>query len=121
MKAAATDTTPPQADGSPRKTAVVNEGIAQKCTLCYDRIGAGQQPACAQTCPTTSIQFGDLSDMRRRAQARSGHVARQLVRQRPEHRPLRIAADRIAGEARDLDEMVAIARHRADQPAPHRP
>ncbi len=63
-------TTPPQADGSPRKTAVVNEGIAQKCTLCYDRIGAGQQPACAQTCPTTSIQFGDLSDMRRRAQAR---------------------------------------------------
>src|SRR6478609_7096674 len=28
-----------------------NVGIAQKCTLCYDRLGAGQTPACAQACP----------------------------------------------------------------------
>jgi formate dehydrogenase iron-sulfur subunit len=42
---------------------VSNVGIAQKCTLCYDRIGVGQTPACAQACPTTSIKFGTLADM----------------------------------------------------------
>src|ERR1051325_6940115 len=33
-------------------------GTAQKCTLCYDRLQAGMQPACSQACPTQSIQFG---------------------------------------------------------------
>jgi len=31
---------------------------AQKCTLCYDRLQVGMTPACAQACPTASIQFG---------------------------------------------------------------
>jgi formate dehydrogenase iron-sulfur subunit len=49
---------------------VKNVGIAQKCTLCYDRLGVGQTPACAQACPTTSIKFGDLDEMRATARAR---------------------------------------------------
>jgi len=50
--------------------AVKNNGLAQKCTLCYDRLGAGMTPACAQACPTESIQFGDVDELRRRAAAR---------------------------------------------------
>jgi formate dehydrogenase iron-sulfur subunit len=47
-----------------------DDGRAFKCTLCYDRIGDGLTPACAQACPTESIQFGDLDELRQRAQAR---------------------------------------------------
>jgi formate dehydrogenase iron-sulfur subunit len=52
------------------KASKKNVGIAQKCTLCYDRLDAGQRPACAQACPTESIQFGDLGELRERADKR---------------------------------------------------
>jgi formate dehydrogenase iron-sulfur subunit len=46
------------------------DGGAHKCTLCYDRIGDGLMPACAKACPTQSIQFGPLDELRERAQRR---------------------------------------------------
>ncbi|MEE4590413.1 4Fe-4S dicluster domain-containing protein [Streptomyces sp. DSM 41524] len=46
------------------------DGGAHKCTLCYDRLGEGQEPACAKACPTDSIQFGPLDELRERAAAR---------------------------------------------------
>jgi len=54
----------------PDSGTVKNGGVAQKCTLCYDRLGEDQTPACAQACPTTSIKFGDLDEMRASAQER---------------------------------------------------
>jgi formate dehydrogenase iron-sulfur subunit len=44
-----------------------DDGRAWKCTLCYDRIGEGMTPACAQACPTQSIQYGELDELRARA------------------------------------------------------
>jgi formate dehydrogenase iron-sulfur subunit len=46
------------------------DGKAHKCTLCYDRLKAGLEPACAKACPTNSIQFGELPDLHRRAHQR---------------------------------------------------
>jgi formate dehydrogenase iron-sulfur subunit len=43
------------------------DGRVWKCTLCYDRLKDDMEPACAQACPTDSIQFGELDDLRERA------------------------------------------------------
>jgi formate dehydrogenase iron-sulfur subunit len=45
-------------------------GTAQKCTLCYDRMRAGLEPACSKACPTDSINFGPIRELRTQAQAR---------------------------------------------------
>jgi formate dehydrogenase iron-sulfur subunit len=45
-------------------------GTTHKCTLCYDRLKDGMEPACAQACPTQSIQFGPLDQLREHAQHR---------------------------------------------------
>ncbi|MCC5697845.1 4Fe-4S dicluster domain-containing protein, partial [Klebsiella pneumoniae] len=52
-------------------------GGAAKCTLCNDRLGAGLEPACAQACPTKSIQFGPLDELRLRAQQRVDELHEQ--------------------------------------------
>jgi formate dehydrogenase iron-sulfur subunit len=54
-----------------RQTAVqANGGVAGKCTLCYDRQREGMVPACAKACPTESIQFGDVDELKDRARRR---------------------------------------------------
>src|SRR5262245_28957958 len=45
-------------------------GHAHKCTLCYDRQKDGLVPACAKACPTASIQFGPIDELRARARRR---------------------------------------------------
>ena len=47
-----------------------DDGRAFKCTLCYDRLRDGLEPACAKACPTDSIQFGELDELRERAATR---------------------------------------------------
>ncbi len=48
------------------------DGRAWKCTLCYDRQKDGFTPACAKACPTQSILFGDVDELRERAHVRVG-------------------------------------------------
>jgi formate dehydrogenase iron-sulfur subunit len=50
------------------------DGKAHKCTLCYDRLKGGFEPACAKACPTDSIQFGELEELRARAGRRVEHL-----------------------------------------------
>ncbi len=47
-----------------------DDGRAFKCTLCYDRQKDGLEPACAKACPTDSIQFGELEDLKMHARQR---------------------------------------------------
>jgi len=54
-----------------------SDGHAHKCTLCYDRQRDGMIPACAKACPTASIQFGPLDELRKRAAARVEQLHRR--------------------------------------------
>jgi formate dehydrogenase iron-sulfur subunit len=57
----------------------LDDGKAHKCTLCYDRLKGGLEPACAKSCPTNSIQFGPLDELHNRARARVSELARRGV------------------------------------------
>lgn len=46
------------------------DGRAFKCTFCYDRQKVGLKPACAKACPTESIKFGEINDLREAARKR---------------------------------------------------
>jgi formate dehydrogenase iron-sulfur subunit len=59
-------------------------GRVNKCTLCDDRIHNGLETACAKACPTDSIVFGEVDELRTRARQRVeslkqlGHSKAQL-------------------------------------------
>jgi formate dehydrogenase iron-sulfur subunit len=55
------------------------DGHAHKCTLCYDRQRDGLVPSCAKACPTASIQFGPLEELRERARKRVEELHRRGV------------------------------------------
>jgi formate dehydrogenase iron-sulfur subunit len=56
-----------------------DDGRAFKCTLCYDRLKDGMEPACAKACPTDSIQYGPVEELRERAAARVEQLHRLEV------------------------------------------
>ena len=63
----------PRIDPSPDLLPVFGkkeDGRVWKCTLCYDRLKGGHEPACAKACPTDSIQFGEVEELRERADRR---------------------------------------------------
>jgi formate dehydrogenase iron-sulfur subunit len=63
----------PESAGDPPRPSPLGakeDGRVWKCTLCYDRLKDGHEPACAKACPTKSIQFGPLDELRTRADER---------------------------------------------------
>jgi formate dehydrogenase iron-sulfur subunit len=64
---------------SPAKGEDKVSGHAHKCTLCYDRQRDGLVPACAKACPTASIQFGPVDELRARARRRVEELHRRGV------------------------------------------
>jgi formate dehydrogenase iron-sulfur subunit len=55
--------------------------VARKCTLCYDRLQDGLEPACAKACPTDSIQFGELTVLKREAKKREADLHAQGLKE----------------------------------------
>ena len=54
---------------------------AHKCTLCYDRLKEGFEPACAKACPTDSIQFGEVEQLKAHARERLGILHERGVKE----------------------------------------
>ena len=57
------------------------DGRAWKCTLCYDRQKDHMEPACAKACPTDSIQFGEIEDLRAKAEERVAELHSRGVKE----------------------------------------
>jgi formate dehydrogenase iron-sulfur subunit len=55
------------------------DGHAHKCTLCFDRQRDGLVPACAKACPTESIQFGPIDELRQRVRKRVDELHRRGI------------------------------------------
>jgi formate dehydrogenase iron-sulfur subunit len=58
-----------------------DKNVAQKCTLCYDRLQGGMEPACAKACPTDSIQFGERGELVARAKKREADLHAQGLKE----------------------------------------
>jgi formate dehydrogenase iron-sulfur subunit len=57
----------------------VGTHTARKCTLCYDRMKDGLEPACAKACPTDSIIFGEVEQLKAHARERLGLLQQRGV------------------------------------------
>jgi formate dehydrogenase iron-sulfur subunit len=53
------------------------DGGSHKCTLCYDRLRGGLTPACAAACPTGSIRFGPVAQLREAGRERVAMLEEQ--------------------------------------------
>ena len=84
------------------------DGRAAKCTLCYDRLEDGLEPACAKACPTDSIQFGPYDELVERAQGRVRGAARARDRER-----VPVRRRRRAGRAARRQPGRVLPAHRA--------
>jgi len=94
------------------------DGLAHKCTLCYDRQKDGLEPACAKSCPTDSIRFGKVAELRELARGRL-----RDVRARGEATAYLYGADD-AGEYQRLNAFFLLTEEPAAYnlpPAPTRP
>ena len=67
-------------DAKPEERTTHPRGTMGKCTLCYDRLKIGEEPACAKACPTNSIQYGNVDELRERARQRLEEVQKIDVR-----------------------------------------
>jgi formate dehydrogenase iron-sulfur subunit len=66
--------------GVPRLTiesALSGRAKIAKCTFCEDRVTNGQAPACAKTCPSGAIQFGDRQALLGQGRARAAELRAQ--------------------------------------------
>ena len=97
-----------------------DDGRVWKCTLCYDRLKDDKEPACAQACPTNSIQFGELDELRERAERASpscrtpGLSRGAALRRRRGRRRRRLRRVLpVARRARDLPPAARPGRHHA--------
>ena len=61
---------------------ITGVGLMAKCTFCKDRVTNGQQPACAEACPTGAIKFGNRSELLEEGKQR----VMELSRSNPESR-----------------------------------
>lgn len=93
------------------------DGRAHKCTLCYDRQRDGIEPACAKACPTDSIQFGPVEELREKARQRLGEV-------RAAHPGAYLYGEEDAGDYKRLNAFFLLTEEPAAYnlpEAPHRP
>src|SRR2546427_9861400 len=95
-----------------------SDHTAHKCTLCYDRLKDGIEPACAKACPTDSILFGPVDELREKARERL-----QKVRAAGQERAYLYGADD-AGDYKRLNAFFLLTEEPAAYnlpTAPHMP
>lgn len=51
--------------------------VMTKCTMCFDRVQNGLVPACVQSCPTGTMNFGDRDEMLALAEKRLAEVQKK--------------------------------------------